>query len=349
MNISLAKYNQNINLIGATPRKKAMPSTRFSPIKNILSSDIIMHYSLTPDEQEKQRRKRKATNIATAILLPLAVIGLYTIAIKGTEKLLLQKFGGNSAKEQSHKSLKKGIAGNVKTVKLTTQNNLDIECWDINPKKSHKYVIFCHGNGQHLSQSQDIYKEILNKGYGVFAVDYAGYAGNKGNVTEKNLMLDGQAAYDYLTKKKHISPKQIGVMGYSLGGAVATDIASKNDCKFVILLDTFNNFVDAARNAYGYFNISMPKPLIKLLNALPSWILPINNTFRSDKKIKNINAPITIIHAKNDNVIPIELARKLQNKAVKNNQNLQFVTLSEGNHFYDNKKYQAVRNALSKY
>lgn len=349
MNISAisTKYKQTIKpRIPFIPQKTTAQS-RTKGYNKILTSDVISRYSLSNVEKTKQRRKRIAIAIGSALLIAGATIFAYSTAIKEGEKIILKKYADKSRLDINNKDLDSIIERGLKKKPLITSEGNKIECWDINPSNEKKYILFCHGNQQHLSQSQEIYKTILRKGYGVLAVDYAGYANNTGSVTEKNLIADGKAAYDYLIKEKNINPKDIGIMGYSLGGAVATDVASKNDCKFLILLDTFNNLTDVIRNSPEYFSQNkVSKWITKLLNKLPSCMFPIENSFKSDQKIKNVKAPISIIHTIDDNVIPYNLAEKLSQNVT--NQKVNFHTLREGGnkHMYDKAKFDAIEEAL---
>lgn len=349
MNISAisTKYKQTIKpRIPFIPQKTTAQS-RTKGYNKILTSDVISRYSLSNIEKTKQRRKRIAIAIGSALLIAGATIVAYWAAIRSGEKFVLKTYANKARQDINKKTLIQGIQDNLKPVQLKTSEGNNIECWDINPLNHKQYVLFCHGNGQNLTQSQDVYKKILNHGYGVLAVDYSGYSNNTGSVTEKNLIADGKAAYDYLIKEKKISSQKIGIMGYSLGGAVATDVASKNDCKFLILLDTFNNLTDVIRNSPEYFSQNkVSKWATKLLNKFPSYMFPIKNSFKSDQKIKNVKAPITIIHAVDDHVIPYDLAKKLKNNAPP--KNLNFRTLPEGGnrHFYDAAKMKAIDEAL---
>ena len=91
---------------------------------------------------------------------------------------------------------------------------------------------------QNVSNYQKMYEELLLKKQGVFAVEYRGYRTNKKNkVSESKLRKDVELAYNYLTETKGIKPQNITVIGHSMGGALATNFASKHpEIKSLILL-----------------------------------------------------------------------------------------------------------------
>lgn len=81
----------------------------------------------------------------------------------------------------------------------------------------------------------------------VLMVSYRGYSGSEGRPSEGGLRLDAQAALDYLHVRRaaEIDKSRIVLLGNSLGGAAAIDLASRegNQGKFsgLILENTFLN------------------------------------------------------------------------------------------------------------
>ena len=73
----------------------------------------------------------------------------------------------------------------------------------------------------------------------------------------------------------------------------------------------------------------------------------MKDTFRSENFIKDINAPLLIVHGRQDNVIPFRFGEALFNLA---NEPKELVALDNGNHndLYGNGAGEAVLTFLNK-
>ncbi|MFH0940548.1 MAG: alpha/beta hydrolase [Candidatus Omnitrophota bacterium] len=171
--------------------------------------------------------------------------------------------------------------------------NVELNGWFI-PSKNAKYtVLFCHGNAGNISHRIEKLKFFNELGCNVFIFDYEGYGKSRGKPSEANLYRDARAAYEYLLSRD-IAPDQVIGYGESIGGAVITDLASRQEMKAVILDSTFTSTKDMIRYAYPF---------------LPYWIF--SSRFDSEAKIRNIKVPKLIIHSQDDEIVPFKLGRKL--------------------------------------
>ena len=123
---------------------------------------------------------------------------------------------------------------------------------------------------------------------------WRGFSGNNGYPTEKGIYEDARSAVRWL-KNKGIVEENIIIYGESLGTGVATEIAQNKDFAGIILESPFTSMVDAAKTKYPFFPI-------KLL---------LKDKYESDKKIKNINSPILIMHGEVDTVVPFRMGKKM--------------------------------------
>lgn len=76
--------------------------------------------------------------------------------------------------------------------------------------------------------------KLLNKGAAVVAVDYRGYGYSKLEsaaltISQRTLYNDGEKVYNYVFNNLKYDPKNILVFGFSLGGSVASHVASYAD------------------------------------------------------------------------------------------------------------------------
>tara|TARA_B100000767_G_scaffold198182_1_gene185121 strand:- start:194 stop:706 length:513 start_codon:yes stop_codon:yes gene_type:complete len=125
-------------------------------------------------------------------------------------------------------------------------------------------------------------------------VSWRGFSGNLGKPSEKGLYEDGESAINWL-KGKGLKDSDIILYGESLGTGIATHIAQNQKFAGVILESPFTSMVDAAKNVYPYFPI---KFLLK-------------DKYENDKKIKNLNSPILIMHGEADKIVPFWMGEKM--------------------------------------
>src|SRR5205085_4755871 len=86
----------------------------------------------------------------------------------------------------------------------------------------------------------------------VFAFDYRGYGKSEGSPLEAGILADADAAQHWLAERLGLTPADIVVMGRSLGGGVAVDLAARNGARGLILQNTPTSIPDAAANLYWF-------------------------------------------------------------------------------------------------
>jgi abhydrolase domain-containing protein 17 len=218
--------------------------------------------------------KRLMTSL---LLIPLFVyLGLLIFAYFFAGKLIFQP------QFSSYKD-------NSEIIKLTTSNGEKISAkFYPNPNATHT-ILFCHGNAEDLNTAGSMLKEFQKNGFAILTFDYRGYGTSEGFPTEENVYRDVDAVYEYLTNELKTPPEKIIVHGRSLGGAVAIDLASRQQFGGLIVE---SSFVSAFRVLTKY------------------QITPFDK-FKNLAKIKNINCPVLFIHGRKDQIIPFWHGEKL--------------------------------------
>jgi fermentation-respiration switch protein FrsA (DUF1100 family) len=154
-------------------------------------------------------------------------------------------------------------------------------------------VLFCHGNAGNLSQrGKDI--EAIQHGLqqSVLIFDYAGYGRSPGEPSEAGCYAAANAAYDWLVQR--VSPQRLIILGQSLGGGVAIDLASRRPHRTLAVFKTFTSVPDIALAKF---------PL------LPTWLA--RNRFNNLAKIRQCTGPVFIAHGDCDHLIPLEQGERL--------------------------------------
>ncbi|MHC4587004.1 MAG: alpha/beta hydrolase, partial [Planctomycetota bacterium] len=116
---------------------------------------------------------------------------------------------------------------------------------------------------------------------------------------EEGTYLDAEAAYEWLTKEKKISPNDIIIFGRSLGGSIATQLASKVEARGLIIESAFTSYVDMGRKFYPYIPVR----------------LFARFSYRTIDYIKDVRCPVMIIHSRSDDIVPFEFGVELYQAA----------------------------------
>jgi pimeloyl-ACP methyl ester carboxylesterase len=157
-------------------------------------------------------------------------------------------------------------------------------------------VLYCHGNGGNIERWGRGVREVWeNLGESVLIFDYPGYGYSKGKPSEPACDAAAETAYQWLTQTQKIPPGRILLMGESLGGGVAIDLASRYDHRALILVRTFTSIPDVADDQF---------PLLFSAPLVPD---PYDNL----KKIPACKQPTFIAQADKDRIIPMRHGQRL--------------------------------------
>ena len=177
-------------------------------------------------------------------------------------------------------------------VQLNPADGERVIAWHVPPRGDRPVVLYFHGNGGSLRLRVDRFQRIAADGVGLVALSYRGYGGSSGTPTEQGLIEDARAAYAFAAERY---PDRIAVWGESLGTGVAVALAAEKPVTHVILDAPYTSTLDVAADVY--------------------WFLPVRllmkDQFRSDLRIKQVKAPVLILHGDGDNIIPIRYGERL--------------------------------------
>ncbi|MBQ2822332.1 MAG: alpha/beta hydrolase [Thermoguttaceae bacterium] len=188
-------------------------------------------------------------------------------------------------------------------------------------------VLYCHGNGGNCLYSSGWFffdlqpaNDSGDRGPSKFAMlsfDYRAYGfseGKKADLSENAVYSDARAARKWLAQKCAKSEREIILMGHSLGGGVASELAKDGTPK-LILCSTFDSVPDTAQS---YCPILPAKLLMK-------------NRFASAEKLAKLNVPILQFHDPVDRIVPYRNGLRLHVAA---NEPKEFVILNRLDHNY---------------
>ena len=183
----------------------------------------------------------------------------------------------------------------IEKVKITTSDNLNLLGWFHNKDlKKFKTIVYFHGNAGSLDNR--IYKlnYFKNMDVNFLIIAWRGFSGNKGKPSEKGLYEDGKSTIKFL-KNLGVNKKDIIIYGESLGTGIATEIAQNDKFAGLILETPFTSMVAAAKNFYPYIPVG----------------LLLKDKYKNDKKIKNINIPLLVMHGEADQIVPYWMGKTI--------------------------------------
>ena len=180
------------------------------------------------------------------------------------------------------------------------------------PKQVSKgVVLYFHGNQDNINRYAKYAVNFTRHGYEVWIHDYPEYGKSTGKFTEANVYR--QAAEIYKLANAKFESNNIIVYGKSLGSGIASWLASKNECRHVILETPY---------------YSMSGLLARYAPMFPSSVMS-HFRFPTGKHITQVKVPVTIFHGNKDGVIPHWHALKLK-KVLKEED--EFITIEGAAH-----------------
>ena len=161
-------------------------------------------------------------------------------------------------------------------------------------------ILFSHGNAGHLADRADLLRLLaLEVGAAVMIYDYRGYGRSEGSPNERGILADARAARAWLAQRAGIDPRDIVLMGESLGGAVSVDLAAADGARALVLESTFTSIPDVAAHHYPWLPVR--------------WLM--RTRLDSDAKIGRYRGPLLQSHGDADRIVPYALGKRLFEQA----------------------------------
>lgn len=186
------------------------------------------------------------------------------------------------------------------SVRFRAPDGVELSAWVMRPSSSAadaRWLLICHGNAGNLSEAgrAQHYAGLTALGLGILAFDYRGYGESEGAPDERGVYLDAVAAYRYLRDTLGVPAERVVLFGHSLGSAVAVELATREPAAGLILDGALLSGIARGQELYPW----VPVRLIA------------RNRFESDRKIGRLTLPKLFLHARADDVVPIDHGERL--------------------------------------
>ncbi|MBW2542609.1 MAG: alpha/beta hydrolase [Deltaproteobacteria bacterium] len=178
---------------------------------------------------------------------------------------------------------------------IETEDRVRIHAFYLPVPDARRALLFLHGNAGTASHRLPNAAELARLGCSVLLLDYRGYGLSEGKASEAGVFADARAGLRHLTEALGFAENRIVVFGRSLGGAVAVDLAQDRELAGLILESTFPSVADIVSSG----------PAGAALGALAG------RRFDSASKIGRVRAPLLFFHGDRDEIVDLELGRRL--------------------------------------
>lgn len=146
-------------------------------------------------------------------------------------------------------------------------------------------LIYFHGNGEIVSDYDDMEEPYRNLGAELIVCDYRGYGKSSGTPTLRSVLKDAHVIYETLRRDGRLFP-QVYVMGRSLGSAPAIELCAAHK-------DIAGCIIES-----GYAD---PIPLVRRRGLHVETISPEDHAlFNNGKKITGVTCPLLVMHGDED-------------------------------------------------
>ncbi|HAG85235.1 MAG TPA: alpha/beta hydrolase [Cyanobacteria bacterium UBA12227] len=180
-------------------------------------------------------------------------------------------------------------------------------------------ILFFHGNGEIAADYDYIAKFFTQLGITLLVIDYRGYGASDGTPTASTLLQDAVTVFKALGgifTSNQLNPKQVYVMGRSLGSAAAIEVAlyAGNSIAGLIIDSGFAQTFE----------------LLACLGVEVKGVDEERDGVGNLLKMGRITTPTLIIHGQDDVLIPVKHAQDLYHCCAA--QNKQLVVIANVGH-----------------
>lgn len=195
----------------------------------------------------------------------------------------------------------------------------------IEPTTPYKGITILHLHGVYDSRAAEhrveLYKVLQHMGYRILTFDYRGFADSAAIevINQNTTVEDTQLVIAWLSS--YLAPQEkLVVWAHSMGTAIATIAVANlshqpprhNSVKGLVLEAAYNNFKDQLEFVGRPGEAAILQKAVHVVSRLR---LMQRFEFATDKWIAQVRVPVLMLHAEDDEIVPIQLGRKLNNAA----------------------------------
>lgn len=175
-------------------------------------------------------------------------------------------------------------------------------------------VLFANGNGGNMTYWREDFETIHHRCRAtILGFDYRGYGRSEGSPSGAGILQDARAARTWLARRASVAEDRIVLMGRSIGGGVACDLA-RDGARGLVVESSFTSLPDVAALLFPW--------------------LPVRTFMRtrlnSVEAVVDYRNPLFVSHGDADELVPYAMGRKLYDAAASTQK--RFYTVPGGMH-----------------
>ncbi len=210
-----------------------------------------------------------------------------------------------------------GLVGMSEVVFTSSGQRLIL--WVAPARSNQPTILYLHGNAGNLANRTRRFQHFIERGYGVIAPAYRGSSGSTGRPSEAAITSDIRRVYNRLDRLvPGLRASRTIVYGESLGTGVALKLLAGDNIpqpRGVVLEAPYTSLPDVVMFVYPQFEPLIPK---------------MKNIWNSAEHVKQLQAPLFVMHGSQDTIIPLAQGRAVFDAA--GSRNKQFLRIPGASH-----------------
>jgi len=248
----------------------------------------------------------------TVFLLAAVVLTTGAISLHGSSQLIRRRVPDAPSDPAQY-----GLT--YEEVAFPSRDGLTLRGWFIPASEARGTVVFCHGHAGSMDPDVQYTPAFHQRGYNVLMFDFRGHGRSEGQYVSMGYYerQDLLGAVDYLQSR---GIDQVGVLGFSMGGAVAMATAPHSEAIRAVVSDGgFARLSDAI--SAGMRGRGLPAFLASLVGRFILWLMglrlgcPLSEADPIRWVDKIAPRALFIIHGALDPYVAVEEARELYTAA----------------------------------
>ena len=206
-------------------------------------------------------------------------------------------------------------------ISFTTEDHLQLSGWYVPPQnESGAALIFVHGLGSNRSALLDQAAMLAEAGYGALLFDLRAHGRSQGTHSSWGLgeVADVQAALQFLQNQPEVNSEKIGIIGHSMGGAIAIRAAAQlPEIRLVVAESVYTNFADNEERLTVSF-ARLPAWSAPLVMDWAKWIAGVDSSqLAPQQEVASLSPrPILFIQGGRDKTVHVQNGSTLYETAV---------------------------------